>query len=130
MRNLINSCLYQLACVKIGFIIYHFIYFLILFLSLLYAYCYWLEYGFFYNDFIYLFLERGEGKEKERERNMNVWLPLTHPTLGTWSTTQACSLTGNQTWDPLVRSPCSVYWATPARAICHFILCCITYPWC
>ena len=27
-------------------------------------------------DFIYLFLERGEGREKERERNINGWLPL------------------------------------------------------
>ena len=39
-----------------------------------------------FKDFIYLFLERGEGREKERERNINVWLPLatTHwPLLGT-----------------------------------------------
>ena len=42
--------------------------------------------------------------EKERERNINVWLPLTHPPLrGTWPTTQACALTGNQTSDPFVR---------------------------
>ena len=33
--------------------------------------------------FIYLFLERGEEKEKERERNINVWLPLVCPLLGT-----------------------------------------------
>ena len=32
--------------------------------------------------FIY-FLERGEGREKERERNINVWLLLTQPLLGT-----------------------------------------------
>ena len=51
---------------------------------------------------IYLFLERGEGKEKERERNINVWLPLVHPLLGTWPTTQARALTGNRTGDPLV----------------------------
>ena len=30
--------------------------------------------------FIYLFIHRGEGRKKERERNINVWLPLTHPT--------------------------------------------------
>ena len=30
----------------------------------------------FLKDFIYLFLERGDGKEKERERNLNVWLLL------------------------------------------------------
>ena len=49
----------------------------------------------------YLFLERGEGREKERKKNINVWLPLTCPLLGTWPVTQACALTGNQTGDPL-----------------------------
>ena len=38
---------------------------------------------FFFKDFIYLFIERGEGKEKE-ERNISVWLPLMRPLLGTW----------------------------------------------
>ena len=46
-------------------------------------------------DFIYLFLERGKGREKERERNINVWLPLMRPLLGTWPATQAWVLTGN-----------------------------------
>ena len=32
--------------------------------------------------FIY-FLEIGEGREEDRERNINVWLPLTYPLLGT-----------------------------------------------
>ena len=50
-----------------------------------------------FKDFIYLFLER----EKERERNINVWLPLTCPLLGTWPTTQACALTGNRTGNTL-----------------------------
>ena len=63
----------------------------------------------FFKGFIYLFLERGEGREKERERNINVWLPLTWPPLGTWPTTQACALTGNQTSDPLVHSPRSFH---------------------
>ena len=31
-----------------------------------------------------------------------MWLPLTHPLLGTWPATQACALTGNRTNDPLV----------------------------
>ena len=48
-------------------------------------------------DFIYFFLDRGEGREKERERNIRVWLPLTRPPLGTWPATQACALTGNRT---------------------------------
>ena len=33
-------------------------------------------------DFIYLFLERGEGRAKERERIISVWLPLTWPHWG------------------------------------------------
>ena len=33
------------------------------------------------------------------------WLPLTHPQLGTWPTTQACALTGNPTGDLLVHRP-------------------------
>ena len=37
---------------------------------------------YFLKDFIYLFLDRWEGREKEWERNINVWLPLTCPTLG------------------------------------------------
>ena len=50
-----------------------------------------------------LFLDRG--REKERERNINVWLHLAHPHLGTWPATQACALTGNQTCDSLVCRP-------------------------
>ena len=61
--------------------------------------------GFFKKDFIYLFLEKGEGKEEERERDINAWLPLLHPLLRTWPTTQACTLTGNRTSDPLVHKP-------------------------
>ena len=46
-----------------------------------------------------------EGREKERERNINVWLPLTHPLLGTWPATQACALTGNPDSNCLVHRP-------------------------
>ena len=53
----------------------------------------------------YLFLERQEGRENERERNINVWLPLKCPQLGTWPTTQACALTGNRTDTPLLCRP-------------------------
>ena len=49
----------------------------------------------FFKYFTYLFLEGREGREKERERNINVWLPLVCPQLGTWPTTQACALTEN-----------------------------------
>ena len=61
---------------------------------------------FFFKDFIYLLLERGEKKEKERERHINVWwLPLARPLTGTWPATQTCALTRNQTGDPLVHRP-------------------------
>ena len=56
----------------------------------------------FFKDFIYLIFREGEGWEKESERNINVGLTPTHPSLGTWSTTQACALTRNRTTDPLV----------------------------
>ena len=55
--------------------------------------------------FFSLLLEREEGREKERERNINVWLTLACPLLGTWPATQACALTGIQTGDPLVHRP-------------------------
>ena len=57
---------------------------------------------FSFLDFTYLFLERGERREKERERNIKVWLLVTCPLLRTWLATQACSLTGNRTSNPLV----------------------------
>ena len=40
--------------------------------------------------FRFIFLERG--RVKERERNINVWLILARPLLGTWPATQACAL--------------------------------------
>ena len=86
--------------------------------NLVYHFCRWLH--FFFKDFIYSFLERGEEKENERERNINVWLPLVHPILRTWPATQACALTGNWTGDPLVCSPHSIHWAAPARAAGDF----------
>ena len=48
----------------------------------------------FFQGFIYLFLETGEGGRK-REGNINVWFALPHPQLGAWPATQACALTGN-----------------------------------
>ena len=55
--------------------------------------------NFIFQDFIYLFLERGKGGRK-RKKNINQ-LPLPHPQLGTWPATQACILTGNWTGNPL-----------------------------
>ena len=59
--------------------------------------------SFFLTLFIYF--KAGEGREKERERNINAWLPLLHPLLGTWPTTQARALTGNQTSNLSFRRP-------------------------
>ena len=60
---------------------------------------------------ILFILDRGQGREKERERNINLWLPLMHPLLGTWPATQASNqwLFGSQVQR-------SIHWATPARA--------------
>ena len=60
---------------------------------------------FFFLRFLFTYLESGEGNEKERKRNINVWLPLTCPQLGTWPATQACDPIWNQTSNPLVRRP-------------------------
>ena len=62
----------------------------------------WRIRSFFFKIFFILLLDSREGREKERERDINVWLPLMLPLLGTWSKTQTCVLTGNQTGDPLV----------------------------
>ena len=57
------------------------------------------------------------GREKEKDRNINVWLPLTCPLLGTWPTTQVCALTWKCTSNPLVhRLSLNPHWAKPARA--------------
>ena len=54
---------------------------------------------------LFIFRERGRQGERERERNINVWLPLARPLLGTWPATEACALTRNPTGDPLVHRP-------------------------
>ena len=45
-----------------------------------------------------------------------MWLPLAHPLLGTWPSTQACVLTGNQTSDPLV---CRLYGPLLTLRLCE-----------
>ena len=52
--------------------------------------------------YLCIFRERERGEE--RERNINVWLPLDCPLLGTWPTIQACALTENWTSDSLLCS--------------------------
>ena len=61
------------------------------------------SYQFFIRFYLFIFRE-GKGGKK-RERNINVWLPLERPLLGTWPTTQTCALTGNPTSDSLVCRP-------------------------
>ena len=58
----------------------------------------------FLKRFLFIFRERGRRK-KEGERNVNVWLPLECPLLGTWPATQACALTGIPTSNILVLRP-------------------------
>ena len=64
-----------------------------------------LEKIIFYFLRFYLFIFREWGMKEEEERNINVWLPLACPLLGTWLATQACALTGNWTGDLLVCRP-------------------------
>ena len=51
-------------------------------------------------DCIYLFLERWEGKEKEKEGNINVWLPLAQPLLGTLSCNPGMCPDWESNWPP------------------------------
>ena len=59
-------------------------------------------YLFVFQKHLFIYFQREEGREKQRERNINVWLLLVRPLLGTWPTPQACALTGNRTGNPLV----------------------------
>ena len=68
-----------------------------------------LHYIYFKGCSIPLFLERGEGREKENERNINVWLPLARPQMGTWPTTQACALTGTEPVTLWFTGQCSIH---------------------
>ena len=61
--------------------------------------------GIIFKKRFYLFSERGEGREKERKRNINMWLSLTRPTLGTWHTAQL----GIEPATPQFTGPCSTH---------------------
>ena len=77
--------------------------------------------SFCFKEFIYLFLERGREGEREK-RNINVWLLLAHPLLGTrpgpqprpvpWLRIETATL-----W---FAGRHSIHWATPARADLSF----------
>ena len=51
-------------------------------------------------DFIYLFLERGQGRDKERERNINVWLFLTGPLGGDLASKPGMCPDWESNWQP------------------------------
>ena len=75
---------------------------------------------FFFFNIFYLFIERG--REDERERNINVWLPLTRPLLGTWpdETQGRCPRPGIELVTPPFIGWHSIHWATPFRAKCPY----------
>ena len=75
----------------------------------------------FFKILLGLFLERGEGREKDRERNINMWLPLPHPQLGTWPTTRHVPWLGIELATLWFTGQHSVHWATPARAQYSFL---------
>ena len=56
---------------------------------------------YFKKRFLLIFRERGREGERKGEKHQCV-VVFCAPLLGTWTTTQACALTGNQTADPLV----------------------------
>ena len=66
-----------------------------------------LRYSRLFFNILFSYFVEGKGGKREGE-NINVWLPLVHPLLGTWPAAQACALTGNQTSGPLVCSPRSI----------------------
>ena len=58
---------------------------------------------FFFKDFIYLFSQKG--REEERKRNINVWLPLTHPLLGTLASNPGMCPDWESNWQPFGLQP-------------------------
>ena len=73
-----------------------------------------------YKDFIYLFLERGEGRETERKRNIVVWEIdyLSHtPNPGPGPQPRHVSWLGIEPATFKFSGLHSVHWATPARAV-------------
>ena len=76
----------------------------------------------FLKDFMYLFLERGEGRERKRERNIDAriarfsrapsWGPGPHPRRMPWLGIQPATLqfAGQR----------SIRWTTPARTLSDF----------
>ena len=74
-----------------------------------------------FKDFIYLFLDRGEGMEKERERNINVWLPVMYPLLGTWLQPRYVPWLGIEPATLWFAGHHSIHWDIPAGLMCHIL---------
>ena len=88
---------------------------------LLESLCAW---SFFKMIVFILFLDRGEGSEKGRERNINVWMPLACPLLGTWPATLAWERFGwqvhAQSTEPHQPWPLGHFWLCIAHCIYFF----------
>ena len=82
---------------------------------------YWVSFLFLKKDFIYLFLERGEGREKERVRHSNVWLLLAHPHQRPKPQPRHVPWLGIELATLWFSGRHSIHWATPARAIYIFL---------
>ena len=80
-------------------------------------------FSFLKRFYLFTFRQSGEGREKEREKDINVWLPLMCPQLGTWPATQACALTGSLTGDPLVRRPAINPLSHTSQGYCGILFC-------
>ena len=77
-------------------------------------------YQFFKNFIKKIHFQRGREGEREGEK-YQCMVASPAPSTVDLATTQACALTGIRISDPLVRSPLSIHWATPARANFLFI---------
>lgn len=66
------------------------------------------KFGFFKRYFVYFFLECRGGRRRERDIDVGEeqgWVASRMPELGTWPTSLACALTGNQMCSLFVHSP-------------------------
>ena len=72
-----------------------------------------------FKDFIYLFLDRGEGREKKK-RNID-WFPLTAPNWGPALQSRYIPWLGIKPVTFQFKGQHSIHWATPARAISFFL---------
>ena len=70
----------------------------------------------FFKDFIYLFVERGEGTEKDRGRNISLWLHSHAPYWGPGLQPRHVPWLGIQPDTLWFGGWRSIHWATPARA--------------